>query len=666
MTSIKELTINTIRVLSAEAVEKANSGHPGLPLGLAPAAYVLWSQVLKHNPVNPRWPNRDRFILSAGHGSILLYCLLHLFDYGLSMDDIKSFRQWGSDTPGHPEYGHTVGVETTTGPLGQGFANGVGMAIAEKRLAAEFNREGHNIVDHFTYIFASDGDMMEGISSEAASLAGHLKLGKLICIYDDNDITIDGDTAQTFTEDVGMRYQAFGWQVIEVTDGNDTEAILAALEKAKTATDKPTIIILKTIIGYGSPNKQGKAASHGAPLGKDEVAALKENLGWEYSEEFHVPEEVKKHFSQIINKLNTKSKVWEKLFTNYKKAYPQLASKWDDWHCDELPTQLLEDDDLWNFDDKPIATRSASGQVMNKLTKYLPNLVGGSADLNASTKTYLKNMGDFQADTPDGNNLFFGIREHAMAGILNGIALHGGFRVFGSTFFVFFDYMKPSIRLAALMGLPVIYVFTHDSLAVGEDGPTHQPIEHLIALRAIPNIQVFRPCDAKETTAAWLAALKRKNGPTAIVLTRQNLPILENSSIEAQKGAYVIGMEKGRNPEVIILASGSEVPLALNAQKELWIQKIDTRVVSMISWEVFKRQPFEYREGIIPSSVTRRISVEAGSPLGWREFVGDKGCIIGIESFGASAPGKIVLENMGFSVDNIVEKVVGLMKNMQS
>ena len=661
MDKIHNLAINTIRVMCAQAIERANSGHPGLPLGLAPAAYVLWSQALKHSPLNPRWPNRDRFILSAGHGSMLLYSLLHLFDYGLTMEDIKAFRQWGSDTPGHPEYGHTVGVETTTGPLGQGFANGVGMAIAERRMAAEFNRGQYNIVDHFTYVFASDGDMMEGITSEAASLAGHLKLGKLICIYDDNDITIDGATSLSFTEEIGLKFQALNWQVIRVSDGNDTEAILLALEKAKSDTDKPAIIILKTVIGYGSPNKQGKADSHGAPLGKDEVAALMENLGWNYGEEFHVPMEVRNHFTQLTNKLNEHSKIWVELFAAYQKAYPELAMKWNRWHSNELPDELLHNRELWEFGNKPIATRSASGEVMNKLTKYLPNLIGGSADLNASTKTYLKDKGDFQADTPDGNNLFFGIREHAMAGILNGIALHGGFRVFGSTFFVFFDYMKPSIRLAALMGLPVIYVFTHDSLAVGEDGPTHQPIEHLIALRAIPNIQVLRPCDAKETASAWLTALKRKNGPTALILTRQNLPILENSSIEAEKGAYIIGRERNKTPDVIILATGSEVALALDAQKELWNKNIDARVVSMISWELYKIQPLEYKERIIPSLVTRRISVEAGSPLGWRDFVGDKGLIIGIESFGASAPGEIVLEKMGFSVDNIVEKVVALM-----
>lgn len=663
MTTIEQLSINTIRILSAEAVEKANSGHPGLPLGLAPAGYVLWSQVLKHSPHDPKWPNRDRFILSAGHGSMLLYSLLHLFDYGLTMEDIKNFRQLGSKTPGHPEYGHTAGVETTTGPLGQGFANGVGMAVAEKRLAARFNRDGYEIVNHYTYIFASDGDLMEGISSEAASLAGHLSLGKLICVYDDNSITIDGHTSLTFTEDVGMRFKAYGWQVIKVQDGNDTAAISAALKEAKKDTERPALIMLKTIIGYGSPTKQGKADVHGAPLGRDELAGLKKNLGWHYTQEFHVPKEVRQHFFQLTNKLNSFSQEWEQLFSNYKQAYPGLAREWEIWHLNKLPDQLLEDSELWRFEDKPIATRSASGQVMNKLTRYLSNLVGGSADLNASTKTYLKNMGDFQAHTPEGSNLFFGIREHAMAGILNGMALHGGFRVFGSTFFVFFDYMKPSIRLAALMGLPVIYVFTHDSLGVGEDGPTHQPIEHLIALRAIPNMQVLRPCDAKETAAAWLAALQRQEGPTAIILTRQDLPIQKNSSMEAQKGGYIIGRERGTSPDLIILATGSEVALALEAQKELWNKNIDARVVSMMSWELFKEQPAHYREEIIPASVSRRISVEAGSSLGWRYFVGDNGIIIGIDSFGASAPGRVLMEHMGFSISNIVEKAVGLFAN---
>ena len=661
MKAIEQKAINTIRMLAVDAIEKAKSGHPGLPMGGAPMAYTLWTRCMQHSPSDPQWPNRDRFVLSAGHGSMLLYALLHLFGYGLTLDDLKAFRQWGSLTPGHPEYGHTVGVETTTGPLGQGFANAVGMAIAEARLAAEFNKPGFEIVHHYTYVYCGDGCLMEGVSAEAASLAGHLKLGRLICLYDDNQITIDGSTEITFTEDVAKRFEAYGWHVLKVKDGNDIEEIALAIEKAKQETERPSLIMVRTAIGYGSPNKQGSAAVHGAPLGAEEVKLTKENLGWPTEPDFYVPAEVREHFAAITAQLEKKKAQWDELFAQYRREYPEAAAAWDAWHAGDIPAEVEEDKSLWQFA-KPLATRAASGQVMQIIAKYLSNLMGGSADLNASTNTYLKGLGDFQADNRKGNNLFFGVREHAMGSIANGMALHGGLRPFVSTFFVFVDYMKPPVRLAALMGLPVIYVFTHDSIGVGEDGPTHQPIEQLAGLRSTPNLHVFRPADGRETVAAWLAALKRKDGPTAIILTRQTLPQLEGTGVEAAKGAYVLAAEKGEVPDLILIATGSEVQLALQAQKVLAEKDIDARVVSMPSWELFKAQPAAYRQKVLPENVRKRIAIEAGHSMGWQQFTGDEGLIISIDHFGVSAPGEILMQEFGFTVENIVQKALALLQ----
>ena len=660
MKVIEQKAINTIRFLAVDAIEKAKSGHPGLPMGGAPMAYTLWSRFLQHSPSDPQWPNRDRFVLSAGHGSMLLYALLHLFGYGLTLDDLKAFRQWGSLTPGHPEYGHTAGVETTTGPLGQGFANAVGMAIAETRLAAEFNKPGFDLIHHYTYVYSGDGCLMEGVCAEAASLAGHLKLGRLICLYDDNQITIDGATDITFTEDVAKRFEAYGWHVQKVEDGNDVEKIAGAIEQAKQETERPSLIMVRTAIGYGSPNKQGSAAAHGAPLGADEVKLTKENLGWPTEPEFYVPAEVREHFAAITEQLERKKEEWDKLFAQYRREYPEAAAAWDAWCASEFPPELEADKSIWQFE-QPLATRAASGQIMQIIAKYIPNLMGGSADLNASTNTYLKGFGDFQADNRKGNNLFFGVREHAMGSIANGIALHGGLRPYVSTFFVFLDYMKPPVRLAALMGLPVVYVFTHDSIGVGEDGPTHQPIEQLASLRSVPNLHVLRPADGRETAAAWLAALKRKDGPTAIILTRQKLPQLEGTGANAAKGAYILAAEKGAVPEIILIATGSEVQLAVEAKNLLAEKNIDARVISMPSWELFKAQPAAYRQQVLPDNVKKRIAIEAGHSLGWQQFTGDEGLIISIDQFGASAPGEVLLQEFGFTAENIVQKAVELL-----
>jgi len=652
--SIDELSVNTIRFLAVDAIEKAKSGHPGLPMGGAAMAYTLWSRYLKHDPGTPDWPDRDRFILSAGHGSMLLYALLHLSGYDLPLEEIKKFRQWGSRTPGHPEYGLTPGVEVTTGPLGQGFAAAVGMALAERRLAAEFNRPDFPVVDHYTYIYAGDGCLMEGITAEAASLAGHLRLNKLICLYDDNRITIDGATAITFTEDVGKRFEAYGWQVLRVEEGNSVEAVAAALEEAR-AGDRPTLVAVRTEIGYGSPHKQGRAESHGAPLGEDEVRLTKKNLGWPLEPAFHLPAEVKSHFKNIRESLAGQKAAWDRLMGDYRSEYPELASRWDDWHSRELPKTLLEDPALWEFDG-PSATRAASSQVLQALSKHLPNLIGGSADLKGSTGSYLEGMGDFQADNPQGNNIAFGVREHAMGTILTGMALHGGLRPFGSTFLVFSNYMKPSLRLAALMGTPAIYVFTHDSIAVGEDGPTHQPVEHLPSLRALPNLDVLRPADGRETAAAWLHALERTDGPTALVLTRQGLPQLPGSGKGALKGAYIVGPEKSTPADLIIIASGSEVSLALRAASALEAKGYSIRVVSMPSWELFERQDENYRKEVLPAEIEKRLVVEAAQPMGWERYAGACGSIIGMTGFGASAPGDQVMEKMGFTVENIVRR----------
>lgn len=658
MKKIEQKVVDTIRVLSVDAIEKANSGHPGMPMGAAPMAYTLWSKFLKGSRNDAKWFDRDRFVLSAGHGSMLLYSLLHLFGYDVTIEDIKNFRQLGSKTPGHPEYGHTHGVETTTGPLGQGISTAVGMAVAEKRLASEFNTQDYTIVDHYTYVISGDGDLMEGISSEACSLAGHLKLGKLIVLYDDNNITIDGSTEVAFTEDVGKRFEAYGWEVISVEDSNSIDEIETALEKAKENTLKPTLIKVPTTIGFGSPNKAGKSSAHGSPLGLDEVKLTKEALGWDYEEDFYVPEEVKEFMAQLISSKEEERNEWNKKFEEYRNEYPEKAKKWDLWHSDTISTKAFEDEELFNFSDK-LATRSAGGQVMNVISKHIPNLMGGSADLNGSTKTYLKGMGDFQASNLTGNNVFFGVREHGMGAILNGMALHGGLRVFGSTFLVFSDYLKPAIRLSGLMKLPVTYVFTHDSIGVGEDGPTHQPIEHVLSLRCIPNVTVFRPADANETAIAWMEALKKTDGPSILVLSRQNLPTLEQVNENASKGGYILVKEEKEKPDAVLIGTGSEVSLLVEAQKRLKDEGIDTRVVSMLSWEVFDIQSEEYKNEVLPNEIANRLSCEAGSTIGWKKYVGDKGITLGIDEFGASGPGDVLMKEYGFSVENIVKNVKG-------
>ena len=656
MKAIDNAAVNTIRFLAVDAVEKAKSGHPGLPMGGAAIGYTLWTRFLKHSPDHPNWPDRDRFVLSAGHGSMLLYALLHLFGYPLSLEEIKDFRQWGSRTPGHPEYAHTPGVETTTGPLGQGFANAVGMAIAESRLAAEFNRPGYPLVDHHTYIYAGDGCMMEGITSEAASLAGHLKLGKLICLYDDNQITIDGSTDLTFTEDVGKRFEAYGWQVLRVEEGNRIEILAEALEEAKQETGRPSMIMVRTEIGYGSPNKQGTAGVHGAPLGTDEVLQTKKNLGWPLEPAFHVPPEVYEHFNGYKDSLNARQEEWNKLFSDYRSEYPEMTERWEAWFSGQIPGELAEDSRLWSFDDQPVATRAASGEVMQVLAEYLPNMIGGSADLNASTKTYLKGFDDYQAANPAGNNLHFGVREHCMGAVLSGIFLHGGLRPFGSTFLVFYDYMKPPVRLAAMMGLSVVFVYTHDSIAVGEDGPTHQPVEHLANLRSVPNLHVLRPADGKETSAAWLHALQRRCGPTALILSRQKLPQLQGSGKAALRGGYVVSQEIGGKIDLVLIASGSELDPAIQAQQELQNKGHSVRVVSMISRELFMAQDEAYREKVLPESATRRLIIEAALPMGWESFAGPKGAIIGLDDFGNSAPGPLVMEKRGITAAAITGK----------
>lgn len=661
MNSIENIAVNTIRFLAVDAVEKANSGHPGLPMGGATMAYTLWTRFLKHCPEYPDWCDRDRFVLSAGHGSMLLYALLHLSGYSLPLDEIKNFRQWGSRTPGHPEYGHTPGVETTTGPLGQGFANAVGMAIAERRLAAEFNRSGFPLVDHYTYIYSSDGCMMEGITSEAASLAGHLKLGKLICLYDDNRITIDGKTSITFTEDVGRRFDAYGWQVLKIDDGNRIDQVVEAISEARNEVDRPSLLMVRTEIGYGSPNKQGTAAAHGAPLGAEETILTKKNLGWPVEPTFQIPQEVYRHFKTFIDVTSAKRSEWAVLLDDYRTEYPDLAEKWDAWFSGELPAGIADEPRLGKFAEKPAATRVASGKVMQVLAEYLPNMIGGSADLNASTKTYLEGRGDFQAGSYGGSNIHFGVREHAMAAILSGISLHGGLRPFGSTFLVFFDYMKPAVRLAAMMGLPVIYIYTHDSVAVGEDGPTHQPIEQLANLRSIPNLHVLRPADSAETTAAWLHALERRCGPSVLILSRQNLPQLPGTGDAAFKGGYILSREHGHKLELILISSGSELSLALEAQKILESEGRSVRVVSMISRELFLAQDDAYRDTVLPPSVENRLIIEAALPMGWDMISGSKGLVIGLDHFGASAPGSTVLEKLGITVDEIVNKSLVLL-----
>ncbi len=661
MADIDTLCINTIRTLSMDAVEKANSGHPGAPMGLAPAAYVLWTKFLNHNPKNPAWLDRDRFILSCGHASALLYSLLHLTGYAVSLEDLKNFRQWGSNTPGHPEFGHTPGVETTTGPLGQGMANAVGMAMAERHLAACFNWPGHDIVDHYTYVMCGDGDMMEGVASEAASMAGHLGLSKLICLYDDNDISIEGSTDIAFTEDVGRRFEAYGWHVQEVGDGNDVSAIAKAVESARAETKKPSLIKIKTQIAFGSPNKQGTADAHGSPLGEEEVRLTKKNLGWPEKMAFYIPEDALAVFRKAIDKGAAAENNWQTKFSAYTKAQPDLAGKWADAFSGYLSDGWDAEIPRFKAGDPPMATRAASGKVLNAIAKNLPTLMGGSSDLAPSNKTYLDGTAEFQKGCYEGRNIRFGVREHAMGAVMSGMFLHNGIRPYGGTFLVFSDYMRPAIRVAAIMNLPVIYVFTHDSIAVGEDGPTHQPVEHTAALRAIPNLTVIRPADAIETAQAWRQALKTNNGPVALLLSRQKLPILENSNGEngLSKGAYVLSDAPGK-PDIILIATGSEVHVCLGAKDILAEKGVSARVVSMPSWELFDKTPQPYRDRVLLPEVKTRLAVEAGIPMGWEKYVGSEGAIIGIEGYGASAPGKTVLEKFGFTAANIAEKALAM------
>lgn len=662
MSNIEELSVNAIRVLSADAIQKAKSGHPGLPLGAAPAAYELWARHMNHNPKNPEWKNRDRFVLSGGHGSMLLYSLLHLFGYGdLSIDDIKNFRQLDSKTPGHPEYGHTVGIEATTGPLGQGMAMAVGMAMAEAHLAAVFNKDGYNVVDHYTYVLGGDGCMMEGISSESFSLAGTLGLSKLIVLYDSNNISIEGSTDIAFTEDVMKRFEAFGFQTIEVEDGNDLGAIGAAIEEAKADKNRPSLIKINTLIGYGCPAKQGKASAHGEPLGEDNVAALKENLGWPCKEAFKVPQEVYDYYKELASDRAKAEDEWNKLFAEYCSKFPEMKEMWDNYYNGYDMSDLFNSEEYWAAGDKPEATRNTSGTVLNLIKQHMPNMIGGSADLAPSNKTNMKDAGDFSRDNYAGSNIHFGVREQAMTAITNGIALHGGLRPFAATFFVFSDYTKPMARLSSLMKLPVTYIFTHDSIGVGEDGPTHEPIEQLAALRSLPNFTVFRPCDKVETSAAWMYAATSKETPTALVLTRQNLPQMPGSSKEALKGGYIIDDSSKAVPDAIIIASGSEVSLAVEAKAELAKKDIDVRVVSMPSMDLFEEQSAEYRESVLPDAVRKRVAVEALSDFGWYRYVGLDGAVVSMKGFGASGPAAELFKKFGLTTEAVVKAVEGIM-----
>ena len=656
--NIEEMSVNAIRVLSADAIQKANSGHPGLPLGTAPIAYELFSKHMNYNPQNPEWINRDRFVLSGGHGSMLLYSLFHLFGIGnLSLDEVKNFRQFGSLTPGHPEYGHTVGVEATTGPLGQGMAMAVGMAMAEAHLASVFNKEGYPVVDHYTYVLGGDGCMMEGISSECFSLAGTLGLSKLIVFYDSNNISIEGSTDIAFTEDVVTRFKAFGFQTIEVEDGNDLCAIGKAIEEAKADKTRPSLIKVNTLIGYGCPAKQGKASAHGEPLGVDNVAALKENIGWPCKGDFEVPQEVYDHYKELSANMAKAEDKWNELFAAYVEKYPEMKERGDNYFDGYDMSDLFNSDEYWAKGDKAEATRNTSGAILNMIKKAMPNLIGGSADLAPSNKTNMKDAGDFSKDNYAGSNLHFGVREQAMAAIGNGLMLHGGLKAFVATFFVFSDYVKPMARLTALMKLPLTYVFTHDSIGVGEDGPTHEPIEQLAAFRSLPGFTVFRPCDRTETAAAWMYAVENECGPTGLVLTRQNLPQMEGSSKDALKGGYVIADSQKEVPDAIIIASGSEVSLAVNAKEELKKDGIDVRVVSMPSMELFDKQSAEYKESVLPNAVRKRVAVEALSDFGWYKYVGLDGRVIAMEGFGASGPAATLFEHFGFTVDNVVKTV---------
>jgi transketolase len=673
-TNVDQLSINTIRFLAVDAIQKANSGHPGLPMGAAPMAYSLWTRFMRYNPIDPKWLNRDRFVLSAGHGSMLLYSMLHLTGYDLSMDQIQNFRQWGSQTPGHPEHGLAAGVETTTGPLGQGFANGVGMALAEAFLAAKYNRPGHDIIDHYTYGIVSDGDLMEGISHEAASLAGHWGLGKLIYLYDDNFISLAGSTSITYTEDRAKRFEAYGWHVQTIDDGNDLSAIDHALQAARAETDRPSIIMVHTIIGYGAPHKQNSYEAHGSPLGPDEVKAAKENLGWPIDPAFYIPGEALEHFREAIERGKIDQAVWQQKFAAYAKEFPELAQEFMQATRGELP-------DGWSANlpvfapDKPLATRSSSGQVLNAIAKKIPTLIGGSADLNPSTDTALKTFGDFQnphfktegaqglvggGSNYAGRNIAYGVREHAMGSIASGLALHGGVIPFTATFMQFSDYMRPGIRLASLMEQRVIYVFTHDSVFLGEDGPTHQPVEQLAALRAIPNLHVIRPADANEVSIAWQLAIERTHGPTALIFTRQAVPTFDRSKVNSadgvRRGGYVLIDAEGA-PDVILIATGSEVQLAVGAHVELSKQNVKARVVSLPCWELFDEQPQDYRDSVLPPSIKKRLSIEAGVSFGWSKYAAQS---LSIDRFGASAPAKVIAEKFGFTIENVVKRALNL------
>ena len=655
MSNIDNLSVNAIRVLSADAVQKANSGHPGLPLGAAAIGYELWANHMNHNPKNPSWENRDRFVLSGGHGSTLLYSLLHLFGYGLTLDDLKNFRQWGSKTPGHPEYGVTTGVEASTGPLGAGMAMAVGMAMAETHLAAKFNKEGYPVVDHYTYVLGGDGCMMEGINYEAFSLAGTLKLNKLIVLYDSNKISIEGNTDIAFTEDVPARFKAMGFKVLEVKDGNDISEIGKAIEEAKEDKESPSFIKINTKIGFGSP-KEGSADVHGAPLGADNIIAMKKTLGWPSEEPFFVPDEVYENYKAKAENLAKKEEEWNKLFKDYCEKFPEMKTLWDEYKDETKACKLLDDEDFWSYEEKADATRNLSGKVLNKLSAKLPTLFGGSADLAPSNKSYVNGAGDYSAENYAGRNVHFGVRELAMTGIGNGLVLHG-LKTYVSTFFVFSDYVKPMARLASLMEIPLTFILTHDSIGVGEDGPTHEPIEQLAEFRAMPNFNVFRPADATETIAAWYSAVTSKETPTALVLTRQNLPQLAGSSKEALKGGYIVVDSSKETPDAIIIASGSEVSLSIEAKEALAKEGVDVRVVSMPCMDIFEKQPLEYKEKVLPKAVRARVAVEALSEFGWGKYVGLDGKTVCLDRFGASAPAGVLFKEFGFTVDNVVKAV---------
>ncbi|MDP6438815.1 MAG: transketolase [Candidatus Brocadiia bacterium] len=679
LSELDELCVNTIRFLAADAVQKANSGHPGLPMGAATMAHTLWNRHLKHNPADPDWPDRDRFLLSAGHGSMLLYVLLHLTGYDLSMSELESFRQWGSKTPGHPESGHTPGVEATTGPLGQGISNGVGMALAEAHLAARFNRPAHEIVNHNTYVLASDGDLMEGVASEACSLAGHLGLGKLIVLYDDNRVCLAASTSMSFTEDVAGRFEAYGWHVQGVEDGNDAEAIDAAIQAARAEPSRPSLVCVRTVIGYGAPNLQGTPKAHGSPLGDEELAAAKENLGWPAEPVFYVPDEVSAEFRRALKCGARRQTEWKAALESYGKEIPELAAEFKRVMAGELPEGW--DADLPGFepDEKGVATRNASGAVMNALAPRLPELVGGSADLNPSTKTVLEGFGDFQRPgippedvqgisggelDPVGRNVHFGVREHAMGAMAVGMALHGGLIPYTATFLTFADYMRPPMRLAAMSRLRVIHVFTHDSVGLGEDGPTHQPIEQVMGLRSVPNMTVIRPSDAAEVVEAWRVAVLNSEGPTTLIFTRQNLPVLDRGECATaeclRRGGYVLWRSGDGEPEVILIGTGSETHIALEAGRKLAADGVNASVVSMPSWELFDRQDEDYRESVLPSSVRARVAVEAGTRIGWEHYVGLDGAVIGMDGFGASAPYEVLYEKFGFTSEHVAQVARGL------